>query len=141
MTSKGPDVTERALRLLTALVPAVLLAAGPVACASTPSEEQVAYDRNVISEPEIRALEERASALQVVRRLRPAWLQGRGQTRIAATPDEVVVYINNQRAGGPAVLERWASTEIRELHFLDAIAATQRFGTGHVSGAIIVVLR
>jgi hypothetical protein len=99
------------------------------------------HDRTRISQEEIDLLAERTTATQIVRRLRPAWLQGRGQTRLRGPQPSVVVYVNTQRVGGAEALERYTSWEIQELHYLDAVAATQRFGTGHGGGAILIVLR
>jgi hypothetical protein len=130
------------LRLCTAAISAamIVVAAG-CAGGNRSGERPAAHERYLIIEEELRELEERTPLLQAVQRLRPAWLRGRGQTRLQGADDPVVIYINNQRAGGPDVLLRWVASEARELHFLDAITATQRFGTGHTSGAIVVVLR
>ncbi len=52
-----------------------------------------------------------------------------------------MVYVDNQRTGGPAMLQQLSITVIQEITFLDAITATQRYGTGHASGAILVATR
>jgi hypothetical protein len=98
------------------------------------------YDRTRISEAEIAEVEVRTTALQLVQRLRPVWLQGRGPAGLREERP-LPVYVNDQRLGGPEVLQRYTAGEIREILFLDASAATQRFGTGHTSGAILIVLR
>jgi hypothetical protein len=132
----GGEWTGRAVLLVVALIAVLQLQA----CASS-AQIPPQHDRTRISLEEIDELAERTPASQIVRRLRPAWLRGRGQTRLRGAEPSVVVYVNNQRVGGAEALERFTSWEIRELNYLDAVAATQRFGTGHGAGAILIVLR
>ena len=40
--------------------------------------------------------------------------------------------------GGPDMLQQIPITEFKEIRYLSATDATQRFGTGHTAGAIIV---
>jgi len=79
-----------------------------------------------------------ADALEVVRRLRPRWLTGRGPDRIN-NPTQVVVYLDNVRVGGPEALGDIPAGTIRSMQFVDAGTATTRWGTGHASGAIVVL--
>jgi hypothetical protein len=98
-------------------------------------------DRNVINEAEIEAVEMNTSALHLIQRLRPQWLRGRGPTGTDGSTAPILVYLNHQRIGGLDMLQRYAAREIRELRYLDSISATQLFGTGHRSGAIVIVAR
>jgi hypothetical protein len=107
------------------------------ACASSGSGART--DRNLITEPELQQVPERMTALEAVQRLRPQWLQGRGPVSFNAG-ESVVIYLNRQRTAFD-VFERMAVAEIRELRFLDSMAATQQFGTGHTSGAILIISR
>lgn len=81
-----------------------------------------------------------SDALQVVKLLRPSMLRGR-----SAAPgnrsglNEIVVYIDGVRAGGPGALENVSAISIREIRYINASDATTRFGTGHALGAILVV--
>jgi hypothetical protein len=52
---------------------------------------------------------------------------------------EIVVYIDQTRMGGPSSLSQIPITEVKEIQYLSGTDATQRFGTGHGSGAIIVL--
>lgn len=98
--------------------------------------------RDVITAEDIRAVEGRTTALQLVERLQPGWLRGRGPVGMDAGAAEVVVYVNGQRlAGGREQLSRYVAAELHELRHLSAMEATQRFGTGHTSGAILVITR
>jgi hypothetical protein len=124
---------------------AVLLAGTLSACGSRAADEatrsRVASDRNVISEAEMERAEPRATALQLVERLRPRWLHGRGPTRPSGTQPPIVVYVDRVRYGGAEALQRYTVADLLEIRFLDAPTATRQFGTGHVAGAILLTTR
>ena len=46
--------------------------------------------------------------------------------------------MNGQRYGGPESLKQFQAMAIKELRYISASEATNRFGTGHNSGAILV---
>ncbi|HYD51204.1 MAG TPA: hypothetical protein VEA99_01205 [Gemmatimonadaceae bacterium] len=77
--------------------------------------------------------------LYAVQRLRPNWLRSRGQVSIN-TPGagEPVVYIDDTRLGAIGTLEQIIPSEVREVRRLNAAEATNRYGTGHAGGAIVV---
>lgn len=95
--------------------------------------ENRSYPRNRISRDEIMERGDNAStAMEVVRRLRPAWLLARG-----ADP---VVYVDNvRRPGGVDALFSVPVGQIRWLEFIGAADATTRWGTGHTGGVIQVL--
>ena len=96
---------------------------------------------NLITEEEL-ARSAARNGLQAVQMLRPDWLRGRGATSIRETaPTQVVVYVNEQRLGGPEQLEGFAITSIKSLRFMNASEATNRWGTGHGGGVIAVTTR
>jgi hypothetical protein len=80
------------------------------------------------------------NALDVVRRLRPAWLHTRTSPRFlgAQEPTPPVVYVDNVRYGSVQSLAGLSVEVLGEMRYLDAPEATQRFGTGHTGGAILV---
>ncbi len=80
------------------------------------------------------------SALDVVRKLRPRWLQTRGVGSINR-PSEIAIYLDGIRAGGPGVLQTIPSGAVMSMRYVDATTATQRWGTNHVLGAIMVSTR
>jgi len=81
------------------------------------------------------------TALQVVRRLHPNWVQIRGQSTIRSGDDPVVVYIEDSREpDGAAALRRLQSNQVQEIVYVDPRTAFQRFGYGHSSGALMVTL-
>ncbi|HEX6751540.1 MAG TPA: hypothetical protein VF092_29880 [Longimicrobium sp.] len=94
-------------------------------------------DRNVLTQEDFASRNE-DNAYAIVRALRPAWLRGsRGASSNAeATP--VVVYRDDVKMGGESELRGIGKVQIREIRYLDAMAATQRYGMDHAGGAILV---
>ena len=76
-------------------------------------------------------------AYEAIRVLRPAWLRQRGQASITQQ-STVVVYMDDFQLGGPESLRSIPITSITGIQFLDASTATQRWGTNHVHGAILI---
>lgn len=119
---------------------AVALCLLAVGCSKrSPPQPPARYDRFVISAEEIAAAQQ-TTALELVRYLRPRWLESRGQDGFRGVTS-LVVYVNGTRTQGLDQLTRTRVGDLREIRYLDAIAATQRFGTGHGAGAILVILR
>jgi hypothetical protein len=73
--------------------------------------------------------------------LRPDWLRGRGVTSVSGAIPEVLIYLDGQRIGGRSTLAQFPVIGIKELRFVSATDATQRWGTGHGAGVIEVVTR
>jgi len=92
-------------------------------------------DRDVITAEEI-AASDASNALQLVQRLRPSFLQTRGQWANGQTP--IIVYVNTVKMSDPSALERIPVSEVKEIRYLNGRDATQRYGMGHEAGAIIV---
>lgn len=82
-----------------------------------------------------------ATAYEVVERLRPVFLRGRGQTTLAGDPQYPVVYVDGMRQGGPEALRRVPSQDVNMIRYVSARDATTRYGTGHSAGAIEVTTR
>lgn len=78
-----------------------------------------------------------STAYEAVQRLRPQWLRLRGQQSLSGEMD-LVVYLNNARMGGRESLQSISVGGVESIQFLDASAATLRWGTGHASGAIFI---
>jgi hypothetical protein len=76
---------------------------------------------------------------QAVQMLRPTWLRGRprGSMRQGGR-EEVVVYLDNNRYGDISSLQQLSLGGIVEIQHFDASEATNRFGTGHAGGAIVI---
>ena len=138
MSGAGTALSAASGTLLVLLVAACGGGAGsgPANSPDAPADaeaENRSYPRNRISRAEIMERGDNAStAMEVVRRLRPAWLLSRG-----ADP---VVYVDNvRRPGGVDVLFNVPIGQIRLLEFIGAADATTRWGTGHTGGVIQVL--
>ena len=96
-------------------------------------------DPNVISSEEL-ASRSTLTARQAIEQLRPQFLRTRGTTTLgnAQTKDEIWVYVDGTRMGDLQVLNSIGVHEIREIRYLNPSEATNRYGTGHVQGAILI---
>lgn len=96
-------------------------------------------DPNVITEAELSS-RPTLTARQAVEQLRPQFLRVRGTTTLgnAQTGDVIWVYVDGTRMGQIDVLNNIGVHEVREIRYLSPSEATNRYGTGHVQGAILV---
>lgn len=110
-------------------------------CASTGGSpgtpREPARSRDVITAEEL-AETDAVDAYSAVQRLRPSFFQTRGATSLRQGDSGPVVYIDNSKAGSVGVLRQLTTAEIKEIRYLSASEATQRFGTGYTGGAILV---
>lgn len=128
------------------LVLLVLLALSACASSASTSENSSRRKADLITREDI----EKSSfvtgdAYQLVQRLHPEWLRRRGDRLNVNEHQEmmegnIVVYVNDVRMGGPAVLREVRTDSIEEIRYLDTAAAT-RLGTGHQHGALLVRTR
>lgn len=133
----------RSILFLTAVA-----AIGLAGCASSTgggaatqqSSSRTHGSRDRITQEELATIDVQ-NALQAVQRLRPTFLQTRGGGTMSITqgPQDVVVYVDQTRMGGPSTLAQIPITDVKEIQYLSATDATQRYGTGHGAGAIIVI--
>lgn len=124
----------------TGFLLALGLVLGVAACAPAGGEAVERARRGPITLEEIQGARVSGTAYELVQRLRPEWLVIRGRQ---ASPDEgIVVYVNDQRVGRTAFALREVSVQdVRQIEKLDARIATNRFGPGHLHGAILVTTR
>jgi hypothetical protein len=132
-----------------ALCAASLAFAAPAAAQATspgvtvpPQEENAEKprrDRNQITREEI-AERNVSNAYDLVRTLRPAWLRGRRGDSSFARSTAVAVYQEGMRMGGPEALRSIPTASIVSIQYYDAVSATQRFGSDHGGGAIVVMM-
>jgi hypothetical protein len=91
-----------------------------------------------------REIDERGSSLDtaydVVRRLRPNWVFRSSPSSVQGAQG-VLVYVDNLRRGDLDVLSQIFASSIAEIWLIDAVRATQRWGTGHTAGVIHVLQR
>ena len=126
----------RALVLL-----AVLLSA---ACGQQSAQGPAPRDRSLITELEMSELPSDMSALEVVRRQRPFWLNVRAPRSFTASPGEILVYQGDIRLGSVESLANIRASEVLRLEFLDpsqAVARLPGIGTSRPAGVIVVHMR
>lgn len=139
-------MTTRSLLIISAAVLATASCASSPASSpgaaqqSAPSASRTHAGRDVITEEELAKVDVQ-NAYEAVRRLRPNFLQTHGgrSSSITQGGQDVVVYVDNTKMGGPNALAQIPITEVKEIQYLNGTDATQKFGTGHGSGAIIVI--
>jgi hypothetical protein len=61
--------------------------------------------------------------------------------RQAAGEEDIVIYMDNARLGYREELRRVALASVQYVEFFSASAATQRWGGGHLHGAILISTR
>ena len=111
------------------------LATGLAACASGGSGERgPRRDPNLITAEELADFST-VSALDAIRRLRPRWLQGRGNMRPRLVLDGA--RMSSLEDG----LQSVQAASVRTMRYHSASDATMRFGTNYIGGAIEVITR
>jgi hypothetical protein len=124
-------------------------------CAST-GEGGPRPSRNEITLAEIEGTPGARTAQDVINRLRPQWLRGRGSGTFNKTAEEgIIVYVDGLRSGylpvtqlvaraqsaGTNPLEGITADRVSRILYYTASDATQKYGTGHAFGAIEVITR
>ena len=122
---------------LTTLTLSLLVAAG---CASSKTAAQAGAPHrstgNVIGGDELTGTGA-TNVYEAVQRLRPQWLTS-ARIRRGGSGDELVVYLDSNRYGTLTSLRSLSLGGIQEVRYYGASEATNRFGTGHTGGAIVV---
>jgi len=117
-----------------------ILLVGFFSCSSSSSTSKSTYSRtsNVIYEEEIQS-QSATSAYDLISRLRPHWLRGRGiKSLISPTASYPTVYVNGVRHGTIESLNNLSAENITMIHYLSAADATTRYGQDNVGGAILI---
>jgi hypothetical protein len=117
---------------------ATILGIGLFGCGATDSTRRAPGDRNRITAEQVReVVPQYSTAYGIVETLRPLWLRKRGRTSIA-NESAVAVYVDGARYGPPASLRDIPASSVDAMRFLPSAEATNRYGTGHVHGIIMV---
>lgn len=125
---------------------ACVLALALLIPAGLPAQEEA---KKVRRNPDVITIEEIDAAggevkdgYDLVKRLRPLWMRrSRGEASVNMATPEVVVYVSGLRRGSLESLRDLPRGSVKEIQRMSGIDATQRFGPGHESGAILVTLR
>jgi hypothetical protein len=82
------------------------------------------------------------TAYDLVQRLRPQFLRGRGvSTGANGQATGPVIYLDNVLFGPTDALRQIRAENVKEIRYLNASDATTRWGTNHDSGVIMVTSR
>lgn len=96
---------------------------------------------NVLTAEEIATVTVNTAA-EAIQRLRPQWLNTRSSPTMSNPNGEPpTVYVDGLRMDGIRELERVRAVQVQEIRFLRPSDATNRFGTGHTGGAIVVTTK
>jgi hypothetical protein len=100
---------------------------------------------NLITQNEVASvISDNATAYDVIRKLRPAFLRSRGVSTMGLSAEPIlVVYLDMVKVVGSPVtsLKSINAVQIRSIEYLNGIDATTRFGTDHGAGAILISTR
>lgn len=120
---------------LTVLITALTV----VACGTSDgARSSSGGDRNRITAEQMgEVVGQYSTAYEVVQNLRPLWLRKRGRTSFTNEAD-IAVYVDGSRYGVPNDLRSISVIAIESMRFLTPSEATNRYGTGHTHGAIMV---
>ena len=133
----------------TAAVVAIALVAVQ---ATAEAQKKPRADRSKITAEQI-AARPASNVYDLIKSLRPNWFSVRGsatmQSREATDPysgrsitiplePEIPVYVDDMMYGVDENLKSMPTTDIELIERLDAVTATQRFGTNHEHGAIVI---
>jgi hypothetical protein len=111
-----------------------------------PKKPKVKRQPNVISFEEIELIRpEVTNAYEIIQRLRPNYLRGRGPSTFgnsagAITPVPQVV-VDGAPRGDLSTLRQMPAMTIREIRYLNASDASTQYGTGYDGGAILLFTR
>ena len=112
-----------------------------VAVGCSGATQPTGQSRDVITVADIEKINV-SNAMDVIQRLHPEFLRGRGRNSIASGDAQYpVVYVDGVRAGELSVLRSIPANDVREIRFVSAADATTRYGTGHTGGVIEVRIR
>lgn len=119
------------------LLAASLLSLFLFACASGSGSTRADRSGDVITPEEIAALSV-ATSYDIVQRLRPGWLRGRGPASLSGAPALPVVYVDDIRSGGLVALERIPAGIVERITFVSGRDASVRYGLDTGGGVILV---
>jgi hypothetical protein len=118
----------------------ILAGAGLLACSGTGRRVDTG-NTNLITLEQISEYPN-SSAMELVQRLRPGFLQRRGPTSIRNPGSPYpLVYVDGLFRGNIDELHVLPALSLESIEFISAADATTRWGTGHMSGVIHVTTR
>jgi hypothetical protein len=95
-----------------------------------------ARNRNIIERAEMENATQ-SNAYALIQALRPHWLEVRGPASLTAASAKRV-YLDDMALGDLSALRQIALPTIASLQYYDGPSATQRWGSDHAAGVIMV---
>lgn len=122
------------LRYLSTMLFAVALAcASSGTSAATPRRSTTTISGEEIASTGV------STVYDAIQRLRPQWLTS-SRMRGSGTSDALQVYLDMNRFGTMEALRQLPVGGISEVRYLSAAEATNRYGTGHSGGVILILM-
>jgi hypothetical protein len=133
------------LLLVLSLAPVAALSAQDAKLNIVTTKKPKSGGANLITQAEIEFANV-SNAYEAIQRLRPQMLRKRAGSGTGSAGDAneggyIKVYVDNAPLGGIDLLTTVDAAKIKEVRFLNAIDATQRWGTGNPEGAILIITR
>jgi hypothetical protein len=135
-------------RILVTTATCAILGLSFTGCASsgTPASTRVTESSpDRITTIEIQATSGAQTAYDLIRRLRPRWLQQAGTTASIAggriTGQVLLIYLDGNRLGTAEALRTLSASGIKSMQFYDAVRAAtilREIGSEPISGAIVI---
>jgi hypothetical protein len=125
-------------RPLLALLALLAFLALPEVGSAQDEKPKIKRRPDVITAAEIAERSDLQNAYEAVQRLRSAWLRTRDIGTPTRGPAPIVVYIDGIKANALDDLRNIPVSMVVEMQKLSASDATTRYGTDHMSGAILV---
>ncbi|HXV85218.1 MAG TPA: hypothetical protein VD793_00890 [Gemmatimonadales bacterium] len=132
--------TSSGLRCSTALTATALVMLGCASSGGAAGGDPTGRGSSVLT-AEMLAAQPVTNLYDAVQRLRPRWMLERGTSTLSPGGNPVVVYVDNQRLGGVEELRGIPIHTVQLVRYRDASDATTRYGLGHASGAIEVIMK
>jgi len=113
---------------------------GMTACASSGQHTGgPSYDENLITAAELLA-SPATNLRDYIQLHRPRWLERNYSAAMSSSRvQSLVVYLDNQRYGGPDALASMSTRGVEEVRYFSPSEAQARFGLGTLNGVIQVV--
>jgi hypothetical protein len=124
-------------------------ASGGTGTGSPENPQPARRDQNVITAEELNA-DPATNVYDAIRHLRPSMLTARGAgvnmslttSANSSETGQISIYLDGAKlGGGTSTLGAIPISGIKEIRYLNGSDATQRYGTGNASGAIVISSR
>ena len=116
----------------------MLVAVGACASSKSSGSQSVHRTGNALDANDI-ASTAASNVYDAIQRLRPQWLTST-RIRRGGSGDDLIVYLDSNRYGTMNSLRSLSIGGVQEVRYFSASEATNRYGTGHTGGAILVLM-